>query len=292
MSTAFLVGSIFAGLTLLAALFAALPVWRARTLKPAQRIFLPIAFAAVVMAFGGGFYVASGTPTLALRSLSAPKDVPALIAALAWRARQKPFDSTGWALLGRGYLSLGDAGDAAAAFRRALQTAPPPDQAPLASAYGEALTAAAAGEVTAEAEDAFRSALRADPRDPAARYYLGLAEAARGDRVAALIYWRGLLADTPSGAPWRAQLLDRIAAISSQGGAPAPDISAMVAGLAKRLAANPNDPEGWQRLVRSYAVLGETGKARTALDRARAALKGNPEALAALDSEAKSLKLN
>jgi cytochrome c-type biogenesis protein CcmH len=292
MSPALLVALLFAALTALAALFAVLPVWRARSLKPAQRRILLVGFVVVVSLVGGGLYIALGTPSLAVRTFSAPqdRDVPALIAALAWRAREEPFNSTGWTLLGRGYLSLGDPVDAAAAFKRALETAPPQDRPSLASAYGEALTAGASGTVTAEAEAAFRSALSSDPSDPAARYYLGLALAERGDRTGALAFWRSLLSDSPPDAPWRAQLVDHMAALASQGGA-APDISAMVAGLAKRLEANPNDPEGWQRLVRAYAVLGDTRHAQAALSRARAALKGNGGALAALGSEARSLRL-
>jgi cytochrome c-type biogenesis protein CcmH len=292
MSPALLVALLFSALTALAALFAVLPVWRAQSLKLTQRLVLLVAFVAVVSTVGAGLYLVLGTPSLAVRTLSSPRDedVPALIAALAWRAREKPFNSTGWTLLGRGYLSLGDPADAAAAFKRALETAPVQDKASLASAYGEALTTGASGTVTPDAEAAFRSALRSNPSDPAARYYLGLALAQRGDRTAALTIWRGLLSDTPPNAPWRAQLIDHMAAVASQGGG-VPDISTMVAGLARRLDANPNDPEGWQRLVRAYAVLGDTRNARTALSRARAVLKADAGALAALDSEARSLKL-
>lgn len=46
-------------------------------------------------------------------------------------------------------------------------------------------------------------------------------------------------------------------------------IRSMVERLAGRLAENPNDPEGWQRLIRAYEVLGEKAKA----DEARAKLK-------------------
>jgi len=42
-------------------------------------------------------------------------------------------------------------------------------------------------------------------------------------------------------------------------------IQTMVAGLAERLKANPDDIEGWQRLARSYTVLGQRDKAREAL---------------------------
>lgn len=54
-------------------------------------------------------------------------------------------------------------------------------------------------------------------------------------------------------------------------------IRAMVAGLDQRLSDDPDDIEGWQRLVRSYMVLGETGKAAAALERALSAFPGDSE---------------
>ena len=48
-------------------------------------------------------------------------------------------------------------------------------------------------------------------------------------------------------------------------------IRGMVASLAARLEENPNDAEGWERLARSYRVLGETAKAADAEARALAA---------------------
>ena len=37
-----------------------------------------------------------------------------------------------------------------------------------------------------------------------------------------------------------------------------PDINAMVEGLAERLRASPDDPQGWTRLIRSRIVMGDT----------------------------------
>ncbi len=45
-------------------------------------------------------------------------------------------------------------------------------------------------------------------------------------------------------------------------------IAGMVAGLAARLDSDPNDPDGWVMLVRSYATLGEHDKARRAAEQA------------------------
>jgi cytochrome c-type biogenesis protein CcmH len=85
-------------------------------------------------------------------------------------------------------------------------------------------------------------------------------------------------------------LTDRIAALEGQAGQ-APDIAAMVEKLAQRLKASPDDLDGWQRLVRAYAVLGEADRARSALSQARLAMHANASALAALHDEAASLKL-
>jgi cytochrome c-type biogenesis protein CcmH len=233
-----------------------------------------------------------GQPSLAARTLSGPSanDLPGLVAVLASRVRERPSDVRGWTLLGRGYLTLHDASDAAAAFRRAIAVAPPADRAQLYSAYGEALTSAAGGAVTPEAEAAFQSALSGDPKDFASRYYLGLAYAARRDKPRALALWGSLLTDAPANAPWRAELVDRMALLKGEGG-PAPDIGAMIASLAQQLRMHPDDPAGWERLIRAYSVLGDTQKARQALADARAALKTDSAARARLALEARQLQL-
>ena len=58
-------------------------------------------------------------------------------------------------------------------------------------------------------------------------------------------------------------------------------VRGMVAGLAARLKTNPDDPEGWVRLVRAYAVLGETARREAALKDAslRYAKRYRPEFL-------------
>ena len=86
-------------------------------------------------------------------------------------------------------------------------------------------------------------------------------------------------------------LLDRIALLEGSSGQAPPDVSAMVQGLADRLKAQPNDPAGWQRLLKAYVVLGETAKAREALSNARKALASDHADLAAIDAEARALHL-
>lgn len=63
-------------------------------------------------------------------------------------------------------------------------------------------------------------------------------------------------------------------------------VDGMVAGLAAKLEENPDNPDGWIMLVRSYMVMGHPDKARGALDQANTHFAGNAGVLARLDAEA------
>ena len=74
------------------------------------------------------------------------------------------------------------------------------------SALGEAKVLAGPGDVPAEAKLAFKKAIALDPKDPRARYFLGVARDMAGDHEGAVNDWLALLADTPAGAPWEADV--------------------------------------------------------------------------------------
>jgi len=288
----FLTYAIFTLVGIVACGFVAWPLLRRRGNR--GRYMLASAAAFFVLGTGGALYLQFGHPTLAARALEGDnsRDLNALIGRLALVVRSRQADPRGWAILGRAYLTANDPGDAAKAFARAItaQRQLGAVQSFLYSAYGEALTQDAAGAVTPEAEAAFAQALALDPKDRAARYYVGLAAAARGDTGKALGLWRGLLDDVPANSAVHQDLVDRIAALTARGGG-APDIAAMVAALAARLKANPGDGAGWQRLIRAYAVLGDKDKARTALSDARKAMATRSDEIAALNAEQKQLGL-
>jgi cytochrome c-type biogenesis protein CcmH len=277
--------SIFILLALVAIGFAIWPLLR----RPAMRgrLLLIGAIAALILGLGLGSYVLLGSPALALRTLAGPSndDIRGMVSVLARRVLDRPNDARGWTLLGRGYLTLNDPGDAAAAFKRGLAVTPPAQRHGLLSAYAEALTLAANGAVGPEAEAAFTDALKSNPRDRAARFYLGQVAAQRGDNARALTLWSSLLPEIPANNPLHDVLLNRIAMLRAQTGT-APDINAMVEGLAARLKSNPDDASGWRRLVRAYSVLGQKDKARDALADGREALKKDAAGLAALNAEA------
>ena len=206
----------------------------------------------------------------------------------------RPGDIEGWTLLGRGYLSLGNAAQAEKALAHAVEAEKTEQGAAspqLLSSYGEAMTEAA-GQVSKEAEEVFRQALEENPRDLVSRYYLGLALATRGDKNGALQYWESLLADAPPNTSWRGALVDQVAALKASAGGATPNPQAMVQQLADRLQASPNDLDGWIRLIRAYSVLGNKDKATEALSKARGVFANQPPAQAALARAASDNSLN
>jgi len=284
-----------AAVVVLAAIaFAVLPLLRTKAMK--GRSVLAAALALFLLGIGGGTYWMLGQPYLAWRSAQGTetRDVNGLIGLLIKRVRVAPDDLQAWVCLGRGYMGVGDAGDAAKAYARAVTLANKsghPD-AGLDTLYGEALVAQANGQVGAEAEAAFRAALKLDPKEQAARYFIAQAQAARGDKQGALTILNELLAETPDKSPLHQTLIDRIALLTAQGGGGAPDPKAMVAGLAARLKGNPDDAAGWQRLIRAYSVLGQRAEAQQALADARKSFAGKSDVLAGFDAQAKELKLD
>ena len=252
-----------------------------------------------------GFLGAPGLPgSPAAERKAAPSLDPAtrqaeMIARISERLQRNPDDAEGWSHLGVLLMSAGRYKAAAEAFGHASELTP--DSARLMARYGEALAFASEGAIGAAARKVFESALSIDAREPRARFYLGMADLQAGRKRAALERWRALDAETPADAPWRAPLRAQIAALAKElGEAPedrgaetpgpsADDVEAasrmsggdrqamirsMVARLAERLAETPDDADGWVRLGRSYRVLGETAKSRSAYAKA-AALRPN-----------------
>jgi len=290
---------VFALVALAAIGFAAWPVWRTAEAKGARLLTMG-AVALFVLGIGAGIYLVVGRPALALREAKGTesRDPNGLAPMLISRVREHPDDMQAWVFLARIYITAGDADQAAGAMGRAVLAArkhgaETPD---LDNAYGELMVRAAGGQVPPGAIAAFNAALGADPGNVPARYYLGMAAAQKGDRAGATRYWQSLLEEVPTNMPLHSELVDRLASIgvappAVAGAGGAPDISAMVAGLAARLKSNPNDPQGWLRLIRAYSVLGETDKAKEALATARKTVGVDSSVKAALDSEALELKL-
>ena len=184
-----------------------------------------------------------------------------------------------------------------AALRQAMMLTD--DDPAIASMLAEALSRAADGQVTIPARELVASALARNPLEPRALFLSGLAAYQDGDFADAIETWQRLQSVSALDAPWMPLLADNIADAAAAGGidlpAPGPDaadiaaaaemsaddrdamIAGMVEGLAARLAENPNDSAGWQRLARAYEVMGRPEDAQDAHVRAADLLVENPD---------------
>lgn len=220
-------------------------------------------------------------------------DPPRIVAILEQAARTETDNPELYRNLAIARMAGGDAIGAAEALRKAVRLAP--QRAELWTALGEAFVTSEEGQVGADARTAFTEALKRDPENLSARYHLAKGEIADGRLEAGLAGWRAVLADLPADDPRRPVLaaeIDRTAqagrlvdAVPQQAaaGEVTPDmIQGMVEGLAQRLAAAPDDPEGWVRLVRAYAVLGDAARRDAALKAASERFADQPRVLGAL----------
>ena len=255
-----------------------------------------------------------GLPDLPFRARLAhwkanPEQAPpeGLGALLAELARARPTDPEPLIQLARLDLQIGDNAGAVHALRRATIVAP--DRADVWATLGEIQILQAGGKVDGQAEATLQRTLKLDPANPTARYYIGRAKLLRGDAAGGLADWRALDAEMPPSDPRRAGLEADIASAEKtgqpapieapaapqpgqgggqQGGTQQADTQAMihqmVDGLAARLKVNPDDPQGWVRLVRAYSVLGDTAKRDAALAQARSRYAGRPDILSQLNA--------
>jgi len=220
---------------------------------------------------------------------------PELAALVAQKVKEHPDDPDGYRFLALAEGASGDAAGAVQALKRGLRVAP--QRTDLWAMLGEALAFENGGQVTPEAQDAFREVLKRDPANVAARFELARAQVSNGDRAGGLAAYRAILAALPPGDARAATLQ---AAIAEAQGAPAPPaagpqglssdqldaVQGMVQGLADRLAANPDDPAGWVRLVRAYAVLGDKAKRDAALKSASQRYAAKPDIISQLKEAA------
>ena len=252
-----------------------------------------------------GLYGILGSPDLPSQPLAerlaknpADASVDELVARAEAHLAANPSDGKGWDVLAPIYLRLQRFPDAVTAYRNAIRL--DGDSAVRQSGLGEAIASAAGGIVSADAQKAFEAALKLDPANAKANFYLGVGLAQEGKKAEAVTAWQKMLGQLAPDSPWRnavQQALAEAGAPAVAGAAPAngPDaqqveaarqmspqdrqamIETMVAGLDDKLKQNPRDEEGWMRLIRSYVVLGKADQARAALGRAVAAFGADSE---------------
>jgi cytochrome c-type biogenesis protein CcmH len=259
----------------------------------------------VVPLVSWGLYSQLGSPDLPSQPLSerlaknpADSSVDELVARAEAHLAANPSDGRGWDVLAPIYLRMQRFADAVTAYRNAIRL--DGDNAARRAGLGEAIANAAGGIVSADAQAAFEAALKLDPANPKASFYLAMGMAQEGRTEQATAAWQKMLAALPQDSAWRGaveQALAESAKRSVASGEPAkgPDaddvdaassmspqdreamINTMVAGLDEKLRQNPRDAEGWMQLIRSYVVLGKADQARDALNRGIAVFGSDSE---------------
>lgn len=238
-------------------------------------------------------------------SVSGSGQIDTLITKLQARMQANPRDAEGWRMLGWAQFNKQNYAASAEAYAKAVEI--DPANIDYRSAYAESLVQTADGIVTPKAQSLITEVLAKDPKNFRARFYDSLAQEQAGDKTGALDRWIALLAASPEGAGWRE---DVIARIVNLGKATGRDVSAivasaspstsvitdaqksaiqalpegdqtamikgMVAKLADRLKTNPNDADGWIKLIKSYQVLNDPASAKDALNTALLAFTNDP----------------
>ena len=132
-------------------------------------------------------------------------NVEEVISGLEKKLQDNPDDAESWRMLGWSYFETAKFAESATAMKRA--TTLDSDNPEYWSMLGEALVMASDGmQVPDDAGDAFRNALKYDPKDPRARYFLAVKKDIAGDHAGAIEDWFALLEDTPADAPYAADI--------------------------------------------------------------------------------------
>ena len=176
------------------------------------------------------------------------------------------------------------------------------------------------GVVSPESEKALRSALRINPQNGGAMYYIGLMLAQNDRPDLALRLWKQLLKSENLEAPWIPLIRDDIERLAVLAGdtkfksplielTPGPTaedvdiaskmsneerqemIRGMVSRLSERLSTDGGSPNEWARLINALGVLGEIQSAKSAWKEAKNIFKGSPTSLEILNTAAQNIGL-
>lgn len=240
-------------------------------------------------------YLYAGNPGMpaqpfAARQMEQPdlfegQDLRSLVAQAESHLANNPDDGRGWDVLAPIYLRAGRLGQSETAYRNAIRLlgSSPARQAGL----GQVLFTRAQGIVTAEIQSLFQAVLDAEPGNPYAAYILALGLAQEGKTEEAYDAFSAIARGSPPDAPWMPVVREQLTRLDGPGAAEIEAamemssqerremIEGMVSGLDARLQENPDDLEGWLRLIRSYMVLGETGQASAAFESAKGVFPEN-----------------
>lgn len=147
-----------------------------------------------------------------------PAEMAGLVAQLADRLEKNPDDVTGWLMLARSYVMLGNAEDALATWQRIGARAP--DDANVLADWADVLANAQRGDFAGEPDRLISRALQLQADNVKALALAGTAAYQRGDFSAASAHWERILAQVPAGDEAWGSIVASINEARTQGGLP------------------------------------------------------------------------
>ncbi len=253
--------------------------------KSLVAIFVPLASI--------GLYIAMGSPEVSSKPLAArlaqpTQDLAILVRKTEEHLAKSPDDGRGWEVIAPVHLKSGRVADAEKAYRNAIRLLGP--SAMRLDGLAESLMAGSNGMVTPEVRQTLEQSLSLEPDNPRAKFYVALSLEQDGETDRAKAAFEAIAKESPADAPWLPLVNDHIvknggapvASGKAPGGPTQEDVAAaqnmtpadqqqmirgMIESLNAKLKADPNNFEGWVRLVRSYAVLNDKDRAADALKR-------------------------
>lgn len=240
------------------------------------------------------FYLSVGSPQEALPTSAAENtdnepSIEELVAVAEKRLASNPDDTNGWKVIAPVYMRMGRFDDAINAYENVLRVEgeSPEFLLKLADAHIEKNQ----GQVNETAQQLVSRILELDKENAAARFYTGIIALQSDKPDETMRIWQAMLDEAQGDEEWVPIIQGRIAELKSlentQVPLPALDeetleaaqdmstedrlemIGQMVSNLSERLQENPNNKQGWQRLITSYMVLNRKEDAQIALANAQ-----------------------
>ena len=243
-----------------------------------------------------------------------------LVKKLRQKVAERPTDLEGLKLLAGIEAKIGNIDEAVKAQQQFLQVLGNSASDSDYFNYADLLINQVDGIVSPEAEKALRTALRRNPRNGGAKYYIGLMLAQNDRPDLALRLWKQLLKTDNLEAPWIPLIRDDIERLAVLAGdtkfelpsvevTPGPTaedvdnasqmsseerqemIRGMVSRLSERLSSDGGSPNEWARLINALGVLGEMQSAKSAWKHAKNIFTESPSAIEILNTAAQNIGL-
>lgn len=235
----------------------------------------------------GTYHFASATNVEEAAQTTTPS-MDDLLKVAEQRLKDNPDDVNGWKVVAPVYVRMGRFEDAVNAYENVLRVEGRDSETliKLADVYIEQ----SQGQINPQAQELVQEVLAIDSGNSIARFYTGIIALQNDKLDETRSIWQGMLDTAKGDEEWLPVVQGRLAELATlQQSAPAlpelndntvkaiqemaPEdrleaIGQMVANLDEKLKEDPNNKEGWQRLIRSYIILGRSDDAKIALENA------------------------